>query len=512
MTDPLLWILITVQIAFGAFDTLVHHEMTERLAWRQSQRQELKLHGARNFFYAGVFLLIGWTAPKGLIAAFLLFVLAAEVVITLWDFVEEDRSRRLPASERVLHTLMALNYGAILALMAPVLAAWAREETALEFAYHGVYSWFCILGALGAGLFGARDLAASKRLDRIAPAPAASLAEGLDARRHVLVTGGTGFVGARLVEALVGAGNDVTVLTRNPERAMAQLPAPLRLITGVDQISDNERIDAVIHLAGEPISNGLWTKNKKRKVVESRVRLTQAIVALAERMKTKPGCFIAASAIGWYGMRGGEPLMETHKAETGSFSHESCEAVEQAARKMERCGVRTVRLRIGLVLGAEGGLLARMLTPFEFGLGGPFGAGRQMMSWITRDDLVRLIVHIMKTPALAGAVNAAAPGAVTNEAFTKTLAAALDRPAIFRVPALPLRLALGRFADELLLGGQNVKPDKVQATGFEFEEPDLAAALRGIVGARETLSAEALLRVRALRRFPAMGMLRAGVR
>ncbi len=511
MTDPLLWMLITLQIAFGAFDTLVHHEMTERLAWRQSQRQELKLHGVRNFFYAGVFVVIGWTAPTGALAALLLAVLAAEVFITLWDFVEEDRSRRLPASERVLHTLMALNYGAILALMAPVLIGWAGEATSLGFAYHGIYSWFCIIGALGAGLFGARDLAAARHLNRIAPAPAAPLAKGLQGRRDVLVTGGTGFVGARLVEALAGAGHNVTVLTRNPERAMAQLPAPLRLITDLGQIADDENIDAIVHLAGESISNGLWTEAKKRRVIESRVRLTEALTALAARLEKKPDCFIAASAVGWYGIRGPEPLMETHNAETASFSHQSCEAVEAAARKMERQNIRTIRLRIGLVLGVEGGLLARMLTPFEFGLGGPFGDGRQIMSWIARDDLVRLIVHVMKTPALAGAVNATAPGAVSNETFSRALAAALGRPALFRIPAFPISLLLGRFADELLLGGQNVKPDKAQATGFEFEEPDLAAALRRMVGAQEALSQDALPKER-VHRFPALEILQAGMR
>lgn len=483
MTDPLLWILISIQVAFGAFDTLFHHELTERLAWRPSQRNELKLHGIRNFFYSLIFLTIGWTAPKGAIAAMLLFVLMVEILITLWDFVEEDRSRRLPPSERVLHTLLALNYGAILALMAPVLWGWASEATVLTPAYYGIYSWLCVIAAAGTVVFGARDLAAARRLTRIAPKPAAQLVAGINGRQRVLVTGGTGFVGTRLVEALVSGGHDVTVLTRNPKRALDLLPAPLRLITNIDQIASNETIDTIVHLAGEPISNGLWTINKKRRVVESRIDLTQQLINLAARLDRKPECFIAASAIGWYGIRGSEPLMETHAAETWSFSHQSCEAVEAAARSMEIQGVRTTRLRIGLVLGIEGGLLARMLTPFEFGLGGPFGDGKQIMSWITRDDLVRLIAHVIKTPELFGAVNAAAPGAVTNGHFTKSLAHALHRPAIFGVPAAPLRLLLGQFADELLLGGQNVKPDKAQATGFVFNDPALEPALYRLVGA-----------------------------
>jgi uncharacterized protein (TIGR01777 family) len=298
------------------------------------------------------------------------------------------------------------------------------------------------------------------------------------------VTGGTGFVGARLIEALSAGGHAVTVLTRRPERALDQLPAPIRIVSSLDQIADDDRIDAIVHLAGEPISNGLWTAAKKRRVVESRAGLSEGLIRLTARLKRKPECFIAASAVGWYGVRGPEPLMETNTAETGSFSHESCDAVETAASAMEIHGVRTIRLRIGLVLDPAGGLLARMLTPFEFGLGGPFGAGRQMMSWITRDDLARLIGHIIATPMLAVAVNAAAPGAVTNETFTAMLADALERPAVFRVPAAPLRFVLGQFADELLLGGQNVKPDKAQAAGFVFADPALEPALRRMLGAR----------------------------
>ncbi len=485
MTDPLLWLLIAIQMVFGVADTLFHHELTERLAWRISQRREIKLHGIRNFFYSIIFLMIGWTTPTGVIAAMLIIALTVEIFITLWDFVEEDRSRRLPPSERVLHTLMALNYGAILALMLPVLWGWAGDPTALTPAYYGIYSWLCIVACIGTALFGLRDLTAADRLARITPPAANRLAMGLGDRQRVLVTGGTGFVGTRLVEALIAGGHEVTVLTRRPKLALDILPAPLRLITALDQIASDEKIDAIVHLAGESISNGLWTAHKKNRVIDSRVDLTNDLIALAARLDRKPDCFIAASAIGWYGIRDAEPLMETHAPETASFSHQSCEAVERAARRMEIQGVRTVRLRIGLVLGVEGGLLARMLTPFEFGLGGPFGNGKQMMSWITRDDLVRLIVHIMKTPALYGAVNAAAPGAVTNRIFTKNLAAALHRPAIFSVPAAPLRLLLGRFADELLLGGQNVKPDKAQAAGFEFAEPTLERALRRLVGARE---------------------------
>lgn len=484
MDSPLLWSLIALQIAFGAFDTLYHHEFTERLPWRASQKDELRLHGVRNLFYAAIFLVIGWTEPTGAFAVALLGALAIEIVITLMDFVEEDRSRRLPASERVLHTLLALNYGAILALLTPQLLAWSAEATTVRLVQHGLMSWLCIVGAGGTALFGLRDLGAARRLTRMKARRPAPLAAGLKAGSRVLVTGASGFIGSRLVEAMVAEGVHVTALVRDPKRAMDKLPAPIRLVTDLSVIRNDEVVDAVIHLAGEPLADGLWTEKKKRRVVDSRRGLTQELIGLMARLGRTPEVFIAASAVGWYGVSGDEPLTEADSACDASFSHESCAAVEETARGAEILGVRVVRLRIGLVLDPAGGLLARMLLPFEFGLGAPFGDGRQMMSWITRDDLVRLIVYAVRNPALAGAVNATAPRAATNNAFTKSLARALGRPALFRIPAGPLRLLLGAFAEELLLGGQNVRPAKALAAGFVFADADLQTALCEMTGAR----------------------------
>lgn len=482
MDSPLLWSLIALQISFGAFDTLFHHEFTERLPWRASQQDELKLHGVRNLFYSVIFVTLGFTEPMGVFAIALIAALGVEIVITLWDFVEEDRSRRLPPSERVLHTLLALNYGAILALLALVLIGWAGEPTMLAAADYGMMGWMCAAAAMGTTIFGVRDLAASARLARLRPSPAGLLAAGLKAGAHVLVTGATGFIGSRLVAAMAAEGVHVTALVRDPTRAMEKLKAPIRLVTDIAQIRNDETIDAIVHLAGEPIADGLWTEKKKASVVESRVTLTKVLTALMARLTKAPEVFIAASAIGWYGMSGDEPLTEADSACDRSFSHESCAAAEEAARGAEILGVRVVRLRIGLVLDPDGGLLARMLLPFEFGLGAPFGDGRQIMSWISRDDLVRLIVYTIRNPALTGAVNAAAPNAVSNHAFSKALANALGRPMVFRIPAAPMRLLLGQFADELLLGGQNVRPAKALAAGFVFAEADLDRALAGQLG------------------------------
>ena len=199
------------------------------------------------------------------------------------------------------------------------------------------------------------------------------------------------------------------------------------------------------------------------------------------RLATPPKVLVNGSAIGWYGLRGDEALDETAAPGPG-FSHDLCAAWEAEATAIAATGVRTVLLRIGLVLGTEAGMLARLLTPFEFGLGGRMGDGRQWMSWIERDDLVRLIVFAIATPSLEGPVNATAPEPVRNAEFTASLARALRRPAVLPVPAAPLRLVAGDFARELLLGGQRVVPAKALAAGFVFRHDRLAPTFDAILG------------------------------
>jgi uncharacterized protein (TIGR01777 family) len=401
----------------------------------------------------------------------------------LWDFVEEDRTRRLTGSERVLHTLLTLNYGVVLAGLAPWLISLASAPNALLTAYRGIWSWLCLIASLGVIVSGLRDLVAARRAARLGLAPAAPLAEALAERRAVLVTGATGFIGRRLVEALVAAGHEVTALTRDPAKAEAP-PTPIRIVTSLDQIPCDARIDAIVNLAGEPIGAGLWTGRRRRLILGSRLAVTGGLIGLIARLDHKPDVLVSGSAVGWYGLRADETLDESASG-LPCFSRKLCLRWERAAQAAESYGLRVVRLRIGLVLGAEGGLLARLLTPFEFGLGGRIGSGAQQMSWIHRDDLVRLIVHAIATPALAGPVNATAPAPVSNREFARTLGAALGRPALLPLPAAPLRVALGAFADELLLGGQRVVPRAVLASGFVFRYPRLEAALFEIVGRRD---------------------------
>lgn len=481
MTSSVLWVLIAIQIAMGAFDTFYYHEMTERLAWRPSQHHELQLHGVRNMLYALLFLALGWSEVHGVVAMLIITVLLVEVIITLMDFVEEDMSRKLPASERINHTLLALNYGAILVLLLPVLIDWSALPTAITPAFYGFWSLLAAAAALGVAIFGLRDLAASRRVTRLVRGDAAALVAELPGAQTILVTGATGFIGRRLVAGLTGAGHRVIALIRNPAKADL-LALPITLITDLGQLADDTRIDAIVNLAGEPIGNGLWTAAKRRKILASRLDMTRAIISLIARLHHRPAAMVSGSAIGWYGLWQDQPLSEAADGHA-SFSHALCAAWEQAASKAADYGVRVVHLRIGLVLGTDGGFLTRMLTPFEFGLGGPFGSGQQWMSWIERDDLVRLLVHALVRPDLRGPINATAPAPVTNADFTAALGQGLQRPAVFRVPAGLLHRLAGDFADELLLGGQRVLPEKALASGFVFRHTTLQSAFKAILGA-----------------------------
>jgi uncharacterized protein (TIGR01777 family) len=479
--SDILWILICAQIVMGAIDTLLHHEFMERLAWRKSQTHELQLHGIRNLIYSAVFLVLGLTEIHGFHAACALFVLYAELIVTLKDFVEEDRTRNLPPSERVLHTVLALNYGAILMGVTPVLWAQAGQPTAIFFALHGFWTIPCVVAGLGTIVFGLRDLAASARLKRLSPPPASSLLPRTS-RRSVLVTGGTGFIGSRLIAALVAQGDNVTVLTRNTASA-SHLATPIRVVTHLSQIPDDARLDAIVNLAGQATAGGPWTRGYKRKLLHSRLDMTRNVVRLIARLDHKPGVLISGSAIGVYGVDPARTVDETSVVPPdGSFSQRMCLAWEHIASLAEHHGVRTVLLRTGLVIDTEGGPLGQMLAPFEYGAGGPFGDGSNWMSWISRDDLVRLIDHAIRDHDLRGPLNGVAPEAVLNRDFARSLGRALHRPAIIPLPAFLLKAALGDLAREIFLGSQNVRPARAMQSGFRFRDQGLQACLDRLVG------------------------------
>jgi uncharacterized protein (TIGR01777 family) len=238
--------------------------------------------------------------------------------------------------------------------------------------------------------------------------------------------------------------------------------------------------DAVVHLAGESVV-GRWTNEKKHAIRDSRVLGTRHLTAALAQAEVRPRVLVCASAIGFYGNRGDEILREESATGRG-FLPEVCSEWEEATQAAADAGIRVVNLRIGLVLSAKGGALAKMLTPFRLGLGGRIGSGRQWWSWIHMDDIVGGIHHAMRTESLTGPVNLVAPNAARNAEFTKILASVLRRPAILPVPEFALRLVFGKqAAEEMLLASQRVQPGKLGTSGYKFRFRELRAALEDLV-------------------------------
>ncbi|HEX9792387.1 MAG TPA: TIGR01777 family oxidoreductase [Planctomycetota bacterium] len=295
----------------------------------------------------------------------------------------------------------------------------------------------------------------------------------------ILITGASGLVGTRLCERLVAEGHAIHTLVRREPRTGTESrwdPA-----TGSIDAAALEGLDGVVHLAGESIAEGRWNAAKKQRIRTSRVQGTQLLAGTLAGLAQKPTVLVSASAIGFYGDRGEELLTESAPA-GGGFLAGVCAEWEAATEAAVQAGIRTVTLRIGVVLDRQGGALAKMLTPFKFGAGGVLGSGRQYMSWIALDDLVAVLQFALLDAPLQGPVNAVAPEPVTNREFTKTLGGVLSRPTILPVPAFAARLAFGEMAQELLLASMRVQPDKLLAAGFAFAHPQLDGALRAILG------------------------------
>ncbi len=293
---------------------------------------------------------------------------------------------------------------------------------------------------------------------------------------RILVSGVSGPIGAALLPSLEAGGHRVTRLVRGTPSGEGQLAWDPAQLLSPEAVSG---FDAVIHLAGESIVSR-WTESKKKRILESRVVGTRNLAHSLAAAPQRPRVLISASAIGYYGDRGNEILREQSPSGKG-FLPEVCRQWEGATQPAADAGIRTVRLRIGVVLSSAGGALPKMLTPFRLGLGGNMGDGRQWWSWIHVQDLAGAIHHILKSDLLQGPVNGVSPGPVTNAEFTKTLAAVLSRPAIFPMPAFAARLAFGQMADELLLASQRVEPTSLIASGYPFQYSELRKALEEIL-------------------------------
>jgi uncharacterized protein (TIGR01777 family) len=293
-----------------------------------------------------------------------------------------------------------------------------------------------------------------------------------------LISGATGFIGQKLVSALLARGDAVNYLARQQSNKISSRAAfhPWDGAT-LPPLNSVPRLNAVVHLMGEPIAQR-WTPQIKDRILRSRVDATRQLVSAIGGLRYKPSILVAASAVGIYGDRGDEILTETSAPGSG-FLADLCVEWEREAQRATESGLRVVSVRIATVLGRNGGALPRMLTPFRLGIGGRFGSGKQWMSWIHVNDLVRLLLFAVDNN-VSGPLNGCSPRPVTNAEFTRTLARAVHRPAVLPIPGFALNMALGEMSS-FLFDSVRVIPAAVQRAGFEFQHADLGESLSQLV-------------------------------
>jgi uncharacterized protein (TIGR01777 family) len=295
----------------------------------------------------------------------------------------------------------------------------------------------------------------------------------------ILVSGSHGLVGKALIRSLTNDSHEVVRLVRRT-RSFGTPEIEWHPNQGKIDSEHFEGLDAVVHLAGESIASGRWNDEKKRAIRDSRTNGTSLLSESLARLSQPPSVFLSASAIGYYGNRGGELLTE-NSAPGDDFLAGVCVEWEAAARPAIEKGIRTVFTRFGIILDGKGGALAKMLTPFRMGIGGKVGDGKQWMSWIALHDVVEALKFLMAEKSAHGPVNLVSPNPVTNAEFTATLGRVLARPTIFPIPAFGARLAFGEMADALLLSSQKVDPSVLEDEGFLFNWPTLEPALKNIL-------------------------------
>jgi uncharacterized protein (TIGR01777 family) len=301
---------------------------------------------------------------------------------------------------------------------------------------------------------------------------------------RVAITGATGLIGRTLGGRLLSRGDQIVALARDSARARSALPDARAFawdaLSGAPPVEALAGVEAVVHLAGEPIADRAWSAEQKRRIRDSRIDGTRRLVETIGQANPRPRVLISASAIGYYGDRGDEPLDE-QSGRGNDFLADLCADWEAEARRAEALGVRVVIPRTGIVLAREGGALPKLALPFRFFVGGPLGTGRQWMSWIHLADEVGLIVHALDHEEVAGPINLVAPNPVPNAAMAREIGRVLGRPSLMPAPTFALKLALGERTD-VLLASQRVAPAVAQRTGYAFRFPELAPALRDLLG------------------------------
>lgn len=463
--------LMILQTLMGAFDTLYHHELVVALPQQAGARLELSIHSARALLYALVFAGLAWFEWHGLLIFAVIAIILTEILLTLWDFVIEDRSRLLPASERITHTLLAINGGATFILLAIALPDWYQQPTGLALVDYGWRSWFLSAAAVGITLSGLRDGFAAWQVQRL------HLALKLDLGRHqsLLISGGTGFIGSALCRELLQQGHQITLLTRRPLAAVMQFGGRVTAIHELQQLSDQQQFDAIINLAGAPVVGPRWSTARKDVLMSSRIDTTEQLLRFVKRAEHRPAVWIQASATGIYGNPQDPNVSEDSPAGDG-FAAELCRQWEHRTEPLQQLGIRRVVLRFGLVFGRSGGSLPMMMLPYRFGLGAVLGGGDQRVSWIHIEDLLRLMALAIRDPAIDGVINTVAPDCPSQQQFADAVAQQLQRPLLLRLPATLLRRLLGEMAG-LFVDGPTIIPRRLMESRFEYRFPTLRSAL-----------------------------------
>lgn len=299
---------------------------------------------------------------------------------------------------------------------------------------------------------------------------------------NILITGSTGLIGRQLIDHLKG--HNLILLSRNivkAESALSHLALPhTDFISDLSQYNDFNNIDILINLAGEPIADKKWTQKQKKIITDSRCNLTQELTQLCLSSSTPPRCFISGSAIGYYGDNSNKNIDETSLSSSSDFAHQVCKKWEQYALKAQNEQTRVCILRTGVVLSPNGGALKKMLLPYQLGIGGPIGNGKQYMSWIHIDDMVNAILFLIEQEASQGVYNLTAPHPVTNRVFSQTLAKTLRRPHLLFTPTLIIKALLGE-GSSLLTDSQRVRPTRLVHQGFKFRYSRLESALKHLL-------------------------------
>lgn len=296
----------------------------------------------------------------------------------------------------------------------------------------------------------------------------------------VLLSGASGFIGSALAKSLVAHGHEVVRLARRESKRAPSVTGSVRWDPEAGTVARADlaelRPDVVINLAGEPIAHR-WTSRRRRRIRESRVTGTRALAEALAAQAVKPKVLISGSAIGWYGAHRGDEILTEESTPGSDFLAETAQAWEHAAAPAQQAGIRVVLARTGIVLGRDGGALARMLLPFHLGVGGRLGSGKQWMSWISLGDIVRALMFLMESPTVSGPVNLVGPEPERNAAFAKALGHALNRPSAVPVPAFVLHLLFGSMARHTILASQRVAPRRLADAGFEYRHSRLEDAL-----------------------------------